>query len=83
MGYFYRLESMDGEGRGAYIVFTFGQKYKWPDPHVDKVATSDWEVGQEHDKVPVIEVAYAVVDPRAMLLEARVSAPLCWPHVEM
>lgn len=50
----------------TYLVFC--QEHKWPDPHVDKVEASDGEVGQEQDKVPVVEVPHAIVDPWAMLV---------------
>jgi hypothetical protein len=69
-----RSGSRLSKANGTYIKYTLGQKLEWPDSHVDKVEASDREVCQEHDKVPMVEVSYTVVDPWAMLVIVEVSA---------
>lgn len=56
-----------------YIVFVLCQEHERANPHVDKVEASNGEVGQEHDKVSVVEVPHAVVNPWTMLMRRRKS----------
>lgn len=58
------------------IVFNLSHEHEGSNSHIDEINACGGEVGQEHEKVSMIEVADTVVNPGAMLtmLEERVLA---------